>query len=40
MTQAVAEKMLKAGSGRVINIVANMWRGFREWPTPGQRAPS
>lgn len=28
MTQSVAEKMLKRGSGRVINIVANMWRGF------------
>ena len=28
MTQAVAEKMMKMGHGRVINIVANMWRGF------------
>ena len=28
MTQAVGEHMLKRGEGRVINIVANMWRGF------------
>lgn len=28
MTQAAARHMIKAGSGRVINIVANMWRGF------------
>ncbi len=28
MTQAVATHMLKAKQGKVINIVANMWRGF------------
>jgi len=28
MTQAVATKMMTVGSGRIINIVANMWRGF------------
>ncbi|MEE2789811.1 MAG: SDR family oxidoreductase [Myxococcota bacterium] len=28
MTQAVAEKMMGQGGGKVINIVANMWRGF------------
>ena len=28
MTQACAKHMEKAGGGRVINIVANMWRGF------------
>ncbi len=28
VTQQVARRMLKARSGRVINIVANMWRGF------------
>ncbi len=28
MTQAVGKHMVKAGGGRVINIVANMWRGF------------
>lgn len=28
MTQAVGRRMLKAKKGRVINIVANMWRGF------------
>ncbi len=28
MTQAVAKHMLARGEGQVINIVANMWRGF------------
>lgn len=28
MTQAAGKHMLKAGQGKVINIVANMWRGF------------
>ncbi len=28
MTQAVGRRMLDRGQGRVINIVANMWRGF------------
>jgi citronellol/citronellal dehydrogenase len=28
MSQAVGEKMMKTGGGRIINIVANMWRGF------------
>ena len=28
MTQAVAKKMMATGGGRIINIVANMWRGF------------
>ena len=28
MTQAAGKHMLKAGSGKIINIVANMWRGF------------
>ena len=28
MTQAVAQDMLKQQRGKVINIVANMWRGF------------
>ena len=28
MSQAVGRHMLLRGSGRVINIVANMWRGF------------
>ena len=28
MSQAVAKKMMATEGGRVINIVANMWRGF------------
>ncbi len=28
MSQAVGQRMAKAGGGRIINIVANMWRGF------------
>lgn len=28
MTQAASQHMLKAKKGKVINIVANMWRGF------------
>ena len=28
MTQAVAKGMLKRKQGKIINIVANMWRGF------------
>jgi citronellol/citronellal dehydrogenase len=28
MTQAVAQKMMAKNGGRIINIVANMWRGF------------
>lgn len=28
MSQAVGQHMLSRGEGRVINIVANMWRGF------------
>jgi citronellol/citronellal dehydrogenase len=28
MTQAVAESMFRQNGGKVINIVANMWRGF------------
>jgi citronellol/citronellal dehydrogenase len=28
MSQAVGKRMVARGQGRVINIVANMWRGF------------
>ncbi len=28
MSQAAARRMIPAGGGRIINIVANMWRGF------------
>ncbi|MEE2755123.1 MAG: SDR family oxidoreductase [Myxococcota bacterium] len=28
MTQAVGQKMMKTDGGKIINIVANMWRGF------------
>jgi citronellol/citronellal dehydrogenase len=28
MTQEVAQRMIPRGHGRVINIIANMWRGF------------
>lgn len=28
MSRAVGQRMAKAGGGRIINIVANMWRGF------------
>ena len=40
MTQAVGKRMIAGGGGRIISIVANMWRGFPGWHIQGRLEPA
>ena len=40
MTQAVGKRMIAGSGGRIINIVANMWRGFPGMAHTGAARPA